>query len=153
MAEAEYKAIYNLVLRKIDEKTKRISLNLMGGEPTLETRMLLPFVRQCLDICNRNDVVFTASLTTNGRIMNVGKFVTAGINEFQITIDGPEETHNRLRPGSEGEGTFGTIMEHLISLRDKGGSDIGCTIRVNHTIESIASPALHSFLSFSFQVL
>lgn len=147
MNASDYEAVYNFILNRISQGVRHISVGLMGGEPTLENSLVLPFMKRCRNICADSDVAFNGSMTTNGRIMHPEEYISSGITSFQITLDGPPELHDRLRPGIRREKTFESILDGLILLRNKGGNDLHCSVRINHTKESITDSNFHAYLS------
>jgi uncharacterized protein len=51
MTDEAYTAIYSLIQNKIAKGVHHISINLMGGEPTLETAKIIPFLERCRKLC------------------------------------------------------------------------------------------------------
>jgi uncharacterized protein len=52
---------------------------------------------------------------------------TLGVNRVQITLDGPAEIHDRMRPLRNGRGTFDVVLENVVACADL----IPISIRVN----------------------
>ena len=99
-----------------------VTLSWFGGEPLIAKDIIL-------DVCTftqhriqgRSDIAFASSVTTNGYLLDVPTLhalVEAGVTEYQISLDGPQEIHNRTRVRADGAGTFERIWENLISIRN-----------------------------------
>lgn len=101
-----------------------------GGEPLLAVNRMKSFSQKVQKEVN---VPLESHVITNGYLLNSDTIHTLGdlgVTFYQITIDGLEETHNKMRPLHNKKGTFQTIMkniETLIQLNDK----VEVAIRVN----------------------
>ena len=142
MSSKDYIAISALLENMIAGGAREIEIALMGGEPTLEHTKILSFLERCKSTCQKNDVTFGCSLTTNGRLLGqqtelVERFLKAGTTSFQITIDGPEHVHDRIRLATDGGKSFRETADGLLALRHSVSQDFVCTIRTNHTKETI----------------
>jgi len=104
-----------------------------GGEPLLEFNRIVALTEQFKRICADNGCKYHAQITTNGYLLTddvIGKFKELSIEKAQITLDGPEEYHNRKRPLANGQGTYKVIKENIIKLLDID-KDITVALRVN----------------------
>ena len=82
-----------------------------------------------------------STITTNGYLMD-GKmfqeFLESGITDFQVTIDGEKENHDKTRYLRNGEGTYDTILKNLVQIRSLNTEiDYQFKIRGNFTKNSI----------------
>ena len=145
MTDDAYTAIYSLVQKKIADGVRHIAINSMGGEPTLEAKRLVPFIDRCRKLCLDHGVSFSGSLTTNGTMLDPVLFHSAGIDHFQVTLDGIAKIHDAMRPAANGKPTFQRIVNNLLRIKNEN-IDASCTIRTNHTIESVKPENLHRFL-------
>lgn len=84
-----------------------------GGEPLLNFKL----VKKCVEYVDESYHSFEASygLTTNGSLMDEEKADWLMEHDFSIAIslDGPEEEHNRLRVYRNGNGTFKDVMRNV----------------------------------------
>jgi uncharacterized protein len=102
-------------LRAVDTLASRMGPNytfvLFGGEPLLPAN--LDLVRLVLDRARAADV--KVQIVTNGYYL--GDYVAElrsyadAIDQIQVTIDGPEEVHDRRRPLKGGGPTFKAVTE------------------------------------------
>jgi uncharacterized protein len=145
MTEESYEAIYSLIQDKVAKGVRHISINLMGGEPTLEVKRFAPSMERCKKLCLESGVKFSGAITTNGILMDPVRLFSAGIDHFQVTLDGLPEIHEKLRPAANGSPTFQRILSNLLRIKSE---DIAatCVIRTNHTKTSVQPEHLNRFL-------
>lgn len=96
---------------------KAIRLNWFGGEPTLCRNAVLEISELVKSMQAKYGLHYSASMTTNGYLLNLDFFLqllAAGVNEFQITLDGWD--HNKTRPHASGKGTLQQILANLTVL-------------------------------------
>lgn len=123
--------IENLLIL-LSKEYDSIHISFFGGEPLLAYSKILHIMHFCNSLQSR----FTYSLTTNGVYLTPEKLVKLaknGLSQFQVTLDGGRLTHNLVRVRNQGEGTFDTIYNNLISARDIREDFIGI-IRVNASV-------------------
>lgn len=85
-------------LRK--ESIYRLSISWFGGEPLLAYDRVVEISRWAKNLAEELGKGFGAVITTNGTLLNrqrVEELRDAGINYYQITIDGDRETHNNIK--------------------------------------------------------
>lgn len=120
--EKKFELYFMNFIKRNAKKYSSILLDWFGGEPLLVKEKVIEISRQTLEICKKNNVLFLASITTNGFLLDYetfNKLVQARVVYYQITIDGIENTHNRLRPLKSGGETYNTIMTNLKQIRDR----------------------------------
>lgn len=112
------------------------TLGLYGGEPL--QRKTRPVVARILETAVRRG--FTAfSAITNGVDLDAYEDLLGpdcGIGFLQITLDGPEEVHDRRRCRPDGTGTFERIAENLTRALEK---NVRVSLRVNVDSENVAT--------------
>src|SRR5699024_2138720 len=96
---------------------KSFSVTWYGGEPLLAFDVIENLSNKFIDICRKNNIEYTASMVTNGYLLNreiCKKLVSdLKVNVIQITIDGMAETHDKTRILHNKNGTFEQIIENL----------------------------------------
>ena len=126
----------------------QLIINWFGGEPTLRAVDIINFMNNIIRIIDKNIHLYS-TITTNGYLLNYDLFdrlLEAGISDFQITIDGLGETHNKFRHLKNGNPTFNTIYNNLLEIRNNHtGKNFKINIRCNFMKSNIDS--LHKFLS------
>ncbi len=92
-----------------------------GGEPLLAFDVVKNISGKIIEICKEKGVGYSSFIVTNGYGLN--KEIAAEIKKMdmkfvQITLDGPEDIHDRRRPLRGGQGTFHKILENIAELVD-----------------------------------
>lgn len=124
--------IKNLVQKRLPS-LRNLSISWFGGEPLYGLEAIEDLAPFFLETAAENDIAYSSHMTTNGYLLTpdvAEKLLNWNIRRFQITIDGPPETHNRSRPARTGEGTFSTIFENLKAMSQLR-EDFRIDIRVN----------------------
>ncbi len=135
---------------------KNLSIGWFGGEPLLEIPLILDLSSKIRSITEKHKVNLTQYMSTNGYFLTAENFFAlynAGITGYDITIDGPKEQHDKLRPLLGGLGTYDKIISNLISISDEYSNILKeekalITIRVNLTHENL--PIIKDWLENSF---
>ncbi len=125
-------------IKKLVEKRVRslavFNVSWFGGEPLYGMEAIEDLAPFFSEICQANGVQYSTHMTTNGYLLDertADKLFRWNIREFQITIDGLPEDHDRNRPARDGTGTFHTILANLRSLHGRK-DDFHVAIRVNY---------------------
>ena len=99
-----------------------LTVSWFGGEPLLAKDVILDISRFIQkEIEGRRDFIYAGSATTNGYLLDsatLHDLFQVGVTEFQISLDGPPEVHNKSRRRADGAGTFERIWSNLIMIRD-----------------------------------
>ncbi len=117
-----------------------LTVGWFGGEPLTAIEIIEEVAGRLQTICAEYGIYYSSSMTTNGYLLTprVAKILfRAEVRGFQITLDGPQEQHDRLRVLGDGKtGTFKTILSNLNALRDQPEA-FKAVIRVNFDAESV----------------
>jgi uncharacterized protein len=123
-------------IKYLIEKRRITSLHLdwFGGEPLLGfDKVIKPIAIEAKKYCDENNVVFWMTMTTNGFLIKdfmIPFFKDYNTTSFQITLDGNEEQHNKVRYyGKQKRGSYSTIVKNVCLL----AQDIGVQLRINYT--------------------
>ena len=122
-----------LLLDVLDEQLSTIrqfDVTWFGGEPLLATDRIYSLSDAFIERCDRADVAYSASIVTNGYLLTpdvAQRLRDARVESAQITLDGPAETHDLMRPLRNGRGTFEVILDNVVDCADL----IPIAIRVN----------------------
>lgn len=132
------------VERFIDNTVKRkdirhFDLDWFGGEPLLcYSDILKPITEYAHDLCTDIGVSFVSGMTTNGYLIKsdmLDFFRKVNMQSFQITLDGVEECHNKIRHLHNGKGSYRKIVEN-ISLLARELSPKNLCLRINYTSDT-----------------
>ncbi len=113
-----------------------ITGNIVGGEPLLYfDEIVYPISKKINDLCKRNNINFNNMITTNGYLMNeniMKKFNSINLRNFQITLDGDENEHNKIKKTKNNEKTYKKTIENILKLIDLN-KNIHLLLRINYT--------------------
>ena len=112
-----------------------------GGEPLIYFKdIVLPIIRFHDKLCKENNISWRSiDFTSNGGLLNpeiIEALACYDNVQFQITLDGGKEMHNRIRFSYKGHDTYTLILRNVMSLLKSG---IEVRLRINYTSESIGS--------------
>lgn len=112
---------------------KFLMLHWFGGEPLLGYKRVLSITPYIRDTAARLGISYVTHMTTNGYLLTpnrISELLDCGIFDFQITVDGPPETHNKLRVLRNGQGTFERIFQNIVQLA-QANEKVKISLRVN----------------------
>lgn len=125
-----------------NKKTKLIRLNWFGGEPLLAFKNTLkPLAIEIKRKCYEAGIKLINAITTNGYLVNeevISFFKEINMECFQITLDGKEELHNRVRYNHSQEDTYNTIVKNICNIV-KDLPNAKMYLRINYTRENLDS--------------
>jgi uncharacterized protein len=90
----------------------RANLAFLGGEPLANRDVLRAATRHAAELAQARGVQLTFSITTNGTLLTPedGEFFEQYGFAVTVSLDGPREAHNRLRPFKGGRGSYDAVM-------------------------------------------
>jgi uncharacterized protein len=140
MSQDVMNSIVSHIRRKIKEKTLQyLELDWFGGEPLLYfDEVMYPLGKEIKKVVEKNNISFANGATTNGFYIDderIVKFKEIGLTNFQITLDGYEDTHNKVRFGKNKEGSFRKIIENINLLSENSINTI--MVRINYTAKTL----------------
>lgn len=118
---------------------KAVLLSWFGGEPMLSYDRVVEIQSHAQRLAEVHGTEFISHMTTNGYSLlpNKAKVLTSlGLHSYQITLDGPPETHNANRPLKKGGGTFDRILLNISALA-RADSRVMIKLRVNYNFLNI----------------
>ncbi len=124
--------------RHAENPLKHLTVSWFGGEPLVAVEVIEELSEFFLSFCAENGITYTAGIVTNGYLLTqevARRCLDLGISRFQITIDGPQDTHDASRYLIGGGETYTDIVRNLDSmalLED----DFTVTLRTNFTEEN-----------------
>jgi uncharacterized protein len=132
---------------------RRLRVSWFGGEPLAALDTIDEISERIIAICDDHGVEFDATATTNAYLLNdrrADRCFRARIFYYQVTLDGPRETHDTLRKLAGGGPTFDRILANLLSLRERP-EQFHVRLRVNFTPDvATRVPEFLSFLGTQF---
>ena len=111
--------VQQAVLELLDDQLPTIRsfhVSWFGGEPLVGKTPLLALSDAFGERCDRAGVRYDADIITNGYLLDQGtcaQLRDRRVTHAQITLDGPPETHDRMRPLAGGQRSFWGIVKNL----------------------------------------
>lgn len=139
-------AVKRMVEDRIDT-IRFLNIGWFGGEPCLARDVIYDLSDHFQALCRARDIPFRAAMTTNGYFLDdvtVTRLLAAGVQHFQITIDGSEEAHDDVRRLRGGQPTYRRIFRNLVGMAARDDR-FTVAVRVNFTPQTVAT--IESFLT------
>ena len=97
-------------------KAKELRVNFFGGEPLLVKEKILDIGSKLKAYCEKNNIGMNSRLVTNGILLDKDTaellIRNANVRYVQITLDGMEQTYNKVK-GVKG---FKTVISNIIAI-------------------------------------
>jgi len=134
------------------EPGARLNLASLGGEPLVNRKILQATTRRAARLAEQRGLKLTFSITTNGTLVTAddGDFFEEYGFAVTASLDGPQDTHDLLRPYRGGRGSYDKIMRNLAPLLARQRR-MQVSARVTVTPSNMDLPAtLDSFVELGF---
>lgn len=109
-------------LKKNLNKYSSLQVSWFGGEPLLAIDIIERLTEKIKTICSFFKKPFTASITSNGFLLNTENFkrlLKCNVLYYQITIDGTRDIHDFQRPHEyRNISTYDAVISNLKSIKD-----------------------------------
>ncbi|MRI64587.1 radical SAM protein [Ornithobacterium rhinotracheale] len=136
--EETQKKILKLIDNIVDEKRGKLKyfhISWFGGEPLLYfNKTILPLLREVSSKMEKENIHFTTNFTSNGYLLNqniISDCKRFNTTNFQITLDGHRDRHNKVRFLSKTRGSYDEIVNN-IKLCLKNKLRVNARINVSH---------------------
>ena len=120
--------------------TDKLMLTWFGGEPTLCLDVVESLQTRLSELCQKHRVAeMSSSMISNGYLLDgamAARIKAIGIDEVQVTIDGPPEIHDSRRKLANGRGTFERIVGNL----EESSRILRTIVRINVDTSNAAAP-------------
>lgn len=131
------------------ERIDSLTLSWFGGEPLLYFyEVVYPISIFAKKICEEHHIPFRNGVTTNASKIDLGivkKMKEIDFFGFQITIDGDEKRHDKIR-NENGKPSFQKIMNN-INLLCENLPDVYITLRVNYDNQTLQRSDMRAVFS------
>jgi uncharacterized protein len=121
MAHETASLFVDLVIRDQIGRDRDVEINFYGGEPLLSVPRIREIARPLQYAARARGTQFSFFLFTNGVLLDrplVEELVPLGLTGALVTLDGPQEIHDRQRPFVSGKGSFDRIVANLREVSD-----------------------------------
>lgn len=116
---AEADAIVRLVRREFASRdVSRLDVTWFGGEPLLHLAGIERLSRDLIRASTFAGVPYAATIVTNGTRLDratAGRLRSWRVLRAQITLDGGQRTHDRLRVDAAGRGTYDRVVAGIVA--------------------------------------
>lgn len=105
-----------------NEPFTKLKLSFFGGEPFYNYPAIKHIIENARDICKANGKSLYLDFTTNGTLLNGNDiaFLSDLSCQFQITIDGNKEQHNKIKHTKDrAEDMFSLTFQNMKMIQDK----------------------------------
>lgn len=141
-AEIQKSIIKHVIWQIKENKISQLQLDWFGSEPLMYFyEVVFPLSKTIKNLCVKNKVFFSNVITTNGFLMEekiISDFKKISLNHFQITLDGSENQHNKVKKNINNELSYRKIIENIIALV-KSNDLANVSIRINYTKDNLHS--------------
>ncbi len=145
MNEETFQNVSSFIKNKIESGIEAFTLGFFGGEPLMKYKSVVnPLVDYTYSLCKQREVRFGITFTTNGTLLTksmMEELCRYSTPSFQITLDGNEESHNKVRNFANQKGTYSLIMQNVKMLLEH---DCHVRLRINYTKDNVRT--LHEIL-------
>ncbi len=146
-------ALYKYIEKNLKKGSyDSVTFAFFGGEPLLEVDKIINFLDRLTVLKELYpNIIFSHRMTTNGYLLTpdvYDKLVERDVLNYQITIDGFADTHDKTRPLVNGKGTWEKIIENFKYINSKNDK-VYIITRVN--ISSVNMDKLESFIDWFLQ--
>jgi uncharacterized protein len=136
------------------EPGARLNLAFLGGEPLVNRKVLRAATQRAVELVAGRGAGITFSITTNGTLLTEedGRFFEEHGFAVTISIDGPQEAHDALRPFKGGGGSYDAVMKRvtpLLKMQQKMQVSARVTVTpknlsLRQTLDSFVAGGFHS---------
>lgn len=115
---------------------QNMGLTLYGGEPLLHKKASLKLVLNLGKWAEEQGIIYKSNMITNGTLIDNDMFSEfyPFLEMVQLTLDGPQLSHDKKRIQKNGEGTYEKIMESIKIAREH---DILVMLRIQVSKDTI----------------
>lgn len=123
------------------EKIESLHLDWFGGEPFMYFKeIVIPISRYAQEKCRQTGIPFYCSSTTNGYYLTketIAECVKLDFIQFQITLDGNKEFHDKVKFQKGCDSTFMHVLSNINNLLAESDG-IRVYLRINYTHKNIS---------------
>lgn len=104
---------------------KNLELDFFGGEPMMNFNTIKEIVEYAKSISSKHNKKFKFTLTTNALLLKEEhkEFINNNIQNIVLSIDGREETNDRMRYKVDGSGSYKDIIGKIKDMADSRNQD------------------------------
>lgn len=165
------KDVLDLIYQRIESKTneleetlKKMNITWYGGEPLTGLSALSELSSKLIALAKDKNLKYSSNIVSNALNLKVSTFEKLvndfQITDFQITVDGMKEFHNKRRFLKSGEESFDIIIENIKNIvktdlyKEKANINLRCNVdqenkeNVLDFIDYLAEEEILPYVSF-----
>lgn len=123
-----------------EEQLESLRLSFFGGEPLMNADAIYNISSLTQELCKKKNIPFYNSITTNGTLIDehlIEMFKRVKLTDFQITIDGSRNYHNKIKHSKEIRDSYKLVCSNIKQLLDSF-PECDVTIRYNYTSKNLS---------------
>jgi uncharacterized protein len=116
MSDETADALIGFLEKEHIEQERSIHLDFYGGEPLLSQGLIAKISGRLKSAAARRGLSYSFNLITNGTLLTrkaVETMLPLGLKGAKITLDGPRDVHDALRPFKSGAGSYALIVRNV----------------------------------------
>lgn len=117
MSEEVVAGVLRWVERRVaGDGVRRVTPSLFGGEPLLHPELLFALMDGVAAICDRHGARYAFTSSSNGMLLTddlAAALAARGLQQIQISLDGPARTHDERRVGKRGQPSFDAALRGI----------------------------------------
>ena len=120
------------------EGFKSLSVQWYGGDPSLALDVVQALTEKLTRFCDAQGIAYDAMMLTNANVIDEPEaqlIADCRISSMFLTIDGPEEIHNKRRVAANGSNSYERTIQAARLLRERG-----LKIRANMNADKVTLP-------------
>ena len=123
------------------EHIKSLQIEWFGGEPFMYfNQVIIPICEFAKNYCKEYGIPYSTSSTTNGYFLfpeKVNDIVKLGFSRFQITLDGPQKEHDKVKFQPNCSSTFIHVLRNIENILNIT-KEIQILLRINYTEDNLS---------------
>ena len=138
ITESHVQSIKQLISKRASD-LKQLRIGWFGGEPLLVKEIIFDISSHCTNLAKEYNLSYESGMSTNGYLLMIDdakRLIENGITDYQITLDGPKQVHDKTRVKKNGTGTFIKIWENIINLK-RSNLDFKINLRIHLSKDNI----------------
>ncbi len=151
LSEKNAESILTFIKYEVESRhIETVALDWFGGESLMRFKQTVyPLSEKLMEWCIKRDIHFINMITTNGSLIDekmARRMNDINLRQFQITLDGGKEMHNKVKFSSLMKNSYDVIIKNIHTLC-RNIDDVNIELRINYTHDNIDS-ALEVLTSF-----
>jgi uncharacterized protein len=117
------------IRQMINNPVRQVRDDYIGGEPLMNLKVILKSASRRFYFCKGRGIDYGFIITTNGTLITpeiINKLKAVGLMAVRVSLAGPADVHDRLRPSKKGGKTFEKIMKNLEKISELITVNIEC---------------------------